>query len=145
MIPTDTVQQTALLWATEGFKDKALRRELMTADYLQHFCGASEPMQGREVVNQFVDSTLHTGFPDIQQVVDDIIVQGDKVALRITYRGTHQGYFLGIPPTQRSIAVSANIILRVANGKVAEEWTESNPLTWMQQLGVMNWMTQLAG
>ncbi|MEO0457522.1 MAG: ester cyclase [Cyanobacteria bacterium P01_A01_bin.114] len=143
--PTETSQQIALRWATEGFKDRALRRELMTPDYIQHFCGASQPMQGREVVNQFVDGTLHTGFPDIQQVVEDAFVQADKVALRITYRGTHQGYFLGIPPTQRCIAVSANMILRIADGKVAEEWTESNPLTWMQQLGAMDWLGQLAG
>jgi hypothetical protein len=134
----------ALRLATEGFKNARLRHELMAPNYILHFCGAPEPMQGRETVNQFVDSTLHQGFPDVQQLVDEAIADGDRVALRITYLGTHKGEFLGIPPTGKSIRVTANMVLRIDGDRVAEEWTESNPLTWMQQLGALQWMQQMA-
>jgi len=51
---------------------------------------------------------------------------------------------MGVPPTHRTISVSANMILRIQDGQVAGEWVESNPLTWMSQLSVTDWMPMLS-
>jgi predicted ester cyclase len=56
---------------------------------------------------------------------------------RITLRGTHQGEFMGIPPTGRQVTFTGIHISRVAGGKIAEEWGQFDALGMMQQLGVI--------
>lgn len=75
-------------------------------------------------------------FPDLNQSIDDTVVEGDKVVVRFTARGTHTGDLMGIPPTNKSIAVGGIAIFRVVNGKVAEVREVFDEMTMMQQLGV---------
>ncbi|MEO1591815.1 MAG: ester cyclase [Cyanobacteria bacterium J06632_22] len=140
---TLTSRAIALRWATEGFRNRQLRNQLMADNYCCHAFGC-ETIAGKDSVNRFVDETLFLGLPDVEQIVEDVIPWDDKVALRLTYRGTHTGPFMGVPPTHRQISVSANMILRIEDGQVTEEWTESNPLTWMAQLGVTQWIPMLS-
>ena len=97
--------------------------------------------------NPFVAPGLHgvkeffagwlAAFPDTVVTVEDAFVAGDKVVGRYTYRATHQGTFLGIPPTGKQITMRSIDIWLVENGMFIEHWDELNTLEVMQQLGVV--------
>jgi steroid delta-isomerase-like uncharacterized protein len=91
---------------------------------------------GIEGARQFTGMLL-TAFPDHQVTVEYMIAEGDKVVARLTVRGTHQGAFLGIPPTGRRWTFTAIDIIRIAGGKIVEHWNNYDALGLMQQLGVV--------
>lgn len=82
-------------------------------------------------------SALLTAFPDSRFIVDDVIAEGDKVAVRHRLQGTHQAELQGIPPTGRQVEVNGIVIFRIENGKVAEAWLNADIMGMMQQLGVV--------
>ncbi len=112
-----------------------LATELIDPNYVDHVPGFP-PVQGIEGLQQLI-SIYRNAFPDMQVTIEDLIAEGDKVAARFTFRGTHTGELMGIPPTGKQVTVSALHILRVANGKIVEEWQNSDDLGMMQQLGVV--------
>jgi predicted ester cyclase len=65
------------------------------------------------------------------------VADSDRVVVRFTLTGTHQGDFLGIPPTQKSFEAGAIAILRIADGRVAELRAQFDQVGMLQQLGVM--------
>lgn len=76
-------------------------------------------------------------FPDLHVVVDHVIAEGDKVAVRWTARGTHTGDGNGLAATGRRVETSGTVLLRFEDGKLAEEWVAGNQLDLMRQLGLM--------
>ena len=78
---------------------------------------------------------LRQAFPDLQVTVEDVIAEGDKVVARNTVTGTHQGEYLGLPPTGRSIAYNEIFIFRFANGRIAETWGVVDVFSQLRQLG----------
>jgi len=76
-------------------------------------------------------------FPDLKFNIDDTIAERDEVVLHWTARGTHQGQFLGMQPTNRKVSVSGTSIYRIENSKIAEAHANWNLATMMQQLGVI--------
>jgi steroid delta-isomerase-like uncharacterized protein len=100
-----------------------------------HNSGAPGPLNV-EGFKQFGGAFL-TAFPGGQLAIDDLIVDGEKVVSRVTYRGTHTGDLMGIPATGKSVTVSAIIIDQFAGGKVVESWRLFDQMAMMQQLGVI--------
>jgi hypothetical protein len=76
-------------------------------------------------------------YPDIQLTVEDVIAEGDKVVARNTVTGTHQGEFMGVGPTGKSVTYNEIFIFRFANGRVVETWGVVDVLSQMKQLGVI--------
>ena len=74
-------------------------------------------------------------FPDMHITIEDLIAQGDKVAMRYTLRGTHQGEFEGIPATWRKVTITGIDIYRFSDGKVVEWWHRPDTLALLAQLG----------
>jgi predicted ester cyclase len=66
-----------------------------------------------------------------------MIAEGNKVVWRYTVRGTHQGEFMGIAPTGKSITLTGILVSRFADDKVVEDWNNYDALGLMQQLGVI--------
>jgi steroid delta-isomerase-like uncharacterized protein len=97
---------------------------------------ASMTIQGLDAYKQFLSMYL-TAFPDAQFTIEDLIAEGDKVVTRQTFRGTHQGELMGIPPTGKQVTVSAIVIVRIVNGKAVEGWQNGDTLGMLQQLGVV--------
>ena len=83
-----------------------------------------------------VFARLHRAFPDLHIAVEDMIAEGDKVVSRNSVTGTHQGEYLGRPPTGKSIVYNEIFIFRFAAGRVAETWGVVDVLSQMRQLGV---------
>jgi steroid delta-isomerase-like uncharacterized protein len=80
---------------------------------------------------------LHRAFPDLRVTVEDLIEEGDKVAGRNTLTGTHQGEYMGLPPTGKSITYNEIIIFRFVNGRIAETWGVVDVFSQMRQLGTI--------
>jgi len=74
-------------------------------------------------------------FPDLTTTIEDLMAEGDKVAVRQTWRGTHTSNFLGIPPTGKQVTFTSIEVYRVSGGKLAEEWVELDMHGLLQQLG----------
>jgi steroid delta-isomerase-like uncharacterized protein len=69
--------------------------------------------------------------------VNELLSAGDRVVARWTGSGTHEGELMGVPPTGASIKVDALSIFRIADGKIAEEWTVWDALGLLQQVGAV--------
>jgi steroid delta-isomerase-like uncharacterized protein len=113
--------------------------ELVAPDYLGHGIGAPE-IKGRESLKQRM-TLIRTAFPDVHITIEDVVATGDKVATRTTFHGTHKGEYLGIAPTGKTVSATGIGIMRIANGKIQENWLAGNLL---QQLGAGPQMTKPA-
>jgi steroid delta-isomerase-like uncharacterized protein len=80
---------------------------------------------------------LRAAFPDLKLTVDDVIAEGDRVAISLTARGTHLGTFQGIAPTGKTVMVSAFEVIRVEDGKLIEHWGGPDTLNLLQQIGAV--------
>ncbi len=108
--------------------------ELAAPDIVVSYPFPPEPIRGAEAFKGFLRQFVEA-LPDVTVVVDDMIAEGDKVAVRWTFRGTHDGPLLGLPATGRRVQVSGFAFYRIIGGKVVEETGIGNTLGLMQQLG----------
>jgi len=116
--------------------DMRLAEEVLAADYVEHpsFPGTPSGLAG---FRQFV-AMVATAFPDLHVTVEDVIAEGDKVAARVTVSGTHRGVLLGtIQPTGTHATWTGIDLIRIADGKIVERWSQRDLLGLMQQLGVI--------
>ena len=74
---------------------------------------------------------------DWHMTIDEMMAEGDRVMVRWTFYGTHQGELSGLPPTHKQVSYSGINIFRIAEGKIAEIWDISDRLWMWQQLGVL--------
>jgi steroid delta-isomerase-like uncharacterized protein len=74
-------------------------------------------------------------FANIQSVIEDMVAEEDRVAVRWTWRGTHKGEYMGVAPTGKQVTITGISILRIVGGKIVEEWGEMDNLGMLQQLG----------
>ena len=84
-----------------------------------------------------VFARLHRVFPDLHITVEDLIAEGDKVVGRNSVTGTHQGDYMGVPPTGKSVAYDEIFIFRFSNGRIAETWGVVDVFSQMKQLGAI--------
>ena len=114
----------------EGDIDTCLAR--LSPDFVMNLAGVP-PMRGPDVWRRGVE-VIKRGFPDLHARIEDILAAGDQVAVRLTFRGTHQGEFLGIPATSRTVEYVSHEFYRIVGGLVAEEWICSDMATLHGQL-----------
>jgi predicted ester cyclase len=84
-----------------------------------------------------VFARLLRAFPDLHITVEDLIAAGDKVVSRNTVTGIHQGEYMGVPPTGKSITYNEIYIVRFVGGRLAEAWGVVDVFSQMKQLGVI--------
>jgi steroid delta-isomerase-like uncharacterized protein len=109
--------------------------EVFSADFVDNAAPPGLPA-GPEGFKQLV-TMYRTAFPDVQINIEDIVAEGDRVALRWTAKGTHLGELMGIPATGKPVTVTGIDIDRIAGGKIAEHWGAFDQLGMMQQIGVV--------
>ncbi len=106
--------------------------KVIDENYINHsFPDARGPEGFRQVIGMFF-----AAFPDMHVDVADMIAEGDKVASRGTWRGTHKGEFMGIPATGKPIEIGYSDVWRFEHGKAVENWVQMDMLGMLQQLGV---------
>lgn len=120
------------VWSTG---DVSRRDAFLARDYRGHIVGAAEPID-RDGWTGFLTG-FRRAFPDATFTVEDMVAEGDRVAVRLTMRGTHLGELNGLPPTGRRVTVTGISIERVANGRIVEGWNQNDALGLLQQLGAL--------
>ena len=137
---TEATKELVRKWVDEvlnrrDVSEQSPAYQLVASDFVGHFPG-QPPIEGLEAYRQF-GSLYFSAFPDLQITPEDLIAEGDKVTMRYGWRGTHKGELMGIPPTGKQVTTWGISILRVANGKIAEQWDSFDNLGMLQQLGVI--------
>lgn len=112
-----------------------LAAELFSPDLIQHHPDQPYETRGPDGIRERI-AAWRTAFPDLSTSIEDLVAEGDRVALRSIARGTNTGEFMGTPPTGKQIAVEWESIYRFEGGKVAEMWDAWNVLAVMEQLGL---------
>ena len=107
-------------------------RELVAPDYRDNLPDRAVPATFDELLE--VIKAWHQGFPDLSHSLDEVFSKDDKVVVRGSTRGTHKGEFMGIAPTGRSLELTFICIFRIADGRLAERWTQFDFYSWMEQL-----------
>ena len=119
--------------------------DLVAEDYQDHspppFPGLAPGREGlKQVFRLFWDAA-----PGGTHGIEDQIAEGDKVVTRLTARGVHEGDLPGIPATGRPVTMTATVIHRIENGKLAEKWSDKDLLGFLQQLGVLPTLGETSG
>lgn len=100
-------------------------------DFVGYFPGGV--LRGHDGIRKLVLSH-RIAFPDWTETIEDVIVEGDRVAIRFTSTGTNLGPNAGKPPTNRRVEISELAIYRLADGKIAEQWVQPDTLSLQHQL-----------
>jgi len=106
---------------------------VVAPDFVIHYAEMPEPLRGRDTWAAGFE-LMKRAFPDLEAQLDDLVAADDKVAVRLTLRGTHQGEFQGIPATGRTIGYVSHEFYRVRDGLIAEEWICSDMASLFRQL-----------
>ena len=110
--------------------------ELLTDDFVEHEQMEPGAGSGPEAVKQMM-AGMRAAFPDLQVTVDSLIAEDDILAARTTWRGTHQGEFMGVPASGKSVEFGAIDFVRYRDGKVSEHWGQTDAMGLMMQIGAM--------
>src|ERR671917_1820940 len=94
--------------------------EIYARNYVGHDPSNPEDIRGLEAAKQAA-ADYRDAFPDLQVTIEDLIAEGDRVAARVRFRGTHQGELEGIAPTGRRGGAPGIFINRIEGGKIAED------------------------
>ena len=110
--------------------------DLLTADFVAHH-PALPGGQGRAADMAELLGGFRRAFPDLQYVVVDRLVDGDRVVCRWLATGTHRGRFWGVEPAETGVRVEGMDAFRVSNGRLAEAWVQSDMLGLLIQIGAV--------
>ena len=112
---------------------EAVRKQL-AADFRDHEMPPGTP-PGPESALQY-RAMLHKAFPDLRVEIEDIVAEGDRVAVRARWTGTHRGPLpiMPIPATNRAFVLTGMVFWRICNGKIVERWATLDRLGMQQQL-----------
>jgi steroid delta-isomerase-like uncharacterized protein len=107
--------------------------ELMAPEIVDHNPIPNQA-PGRDGFKQWMAAS-RTAFPDMHGTVEDVIAEGDRVAARTTWHGTHRGEFVGVGATGRRVSFSAFHLVRFSQDRAVEWWGTADLLKVLQQLG----------
>jgi predicted ester cyclase len=108
--------------------------DLVAPDYFDH----TRQLRGLENLKQQM-KLGRLAFSDYKETIEDMIAEGDKVWVFLTYTATHTGDFHGLAPTGKKLVAPCVDIHRIVDGKVLEYWNVTNTLDWFIQLGVIEY------
>jgi steroid delta-isomerase-like uncharacterized protein len=112
--------------------DAALAEEFLSPDVVLHFAGQQQ--RGRDTYLAVVAANADT-FEDLVWTVEEMVADGDIVAVRYTMTGTHRGVFAGVSPTGKAVVAQSMAFYRLADGQIVEERAQLDMLGILQQLG----------
>jgi steroid delta-isomerase-like uncharacterized protein len=117
--------------------------ELFTTDYVEHQdLDTDRPgLAGAKAWFQAIEAA----FPNRIVVLEDLIVEADQVVARWSLRATHTRALMGIPPTGRTVEMSATTVFRLANRRIVEGWHVADSEALIQQLNVQSGAESEAG
>lgn len=123
----------------EGFNTHNLDLwdDVCTLDFINHDPGLPTPDADLPTIKQTISGMLFAAFPDMVSSEEDVIAEGNKVIVRRTLRGTHQGALMGVPPTGKAVEVGGVWLAHFEGGKIREQWVYFDALGLLQQVGAL--------
>jgi predicted ester cyclase len=113
----------------------AFMDEYFATNVVSHMADGTE-IRGLKNTKEY-NNAYYDAFPDMHWTLEDVVVEGDKTAVRYKVTSTHKGAFMGIPPTNKKVTVWQIDIHHIVGGKLVEAWSIMDSLGAMQQLGVI--------
>ena len=111
--------------------------ELLAADGLAYGLGErGQALRGPEPFKGFY-RVFRGAFPDLHLTIDDMLAEGDKVLVRFSGTGTHQGDHLGVPATRRPVTFTGMTLVRCQDGKLVEGWNNFDLYGLLTQVGAV--------
>jgi len=120
----------------EGTGNRSEDSKILAEDFVAHTPFNRNPVRGRLKFDAQL-SIFRSAFTDFQCEIDEVVNDGNHVAVRWTWRGTHTGTLLGIAPTHRKVEFSETHLLRISGGRIVEDHVSANLLDLLHQLGAM--------
>lgn len=138
MPPTDEANKDVVhrlhseIWS-EGNLD--LVDEIVAEDYVEHNPNVPHEARGPADYKESV-GMFRSAFPDLTLTEEDTIAEDDKVVTRFTFRGAHEGEFMGLESTGTTVESEGIVINRIEDGQLVESWPLADMMGLMDQLGV---------
>jgi steroid delta-isomerase-like uncharacterized protein len=134
-MPADPKALTKRFFEGVSAGDLSVIDEFVADDFVEHeeFPGISQDKAG---VTQFF-SMFRAAFPDFRMEPHEMVAEGDLLCVRSTTTGTHEGEFMGVPPTGKRIAVEGFDMIRLRDDQVTDHWGLLDAMALMQQLGAI--------
>ena len=108
--------------------------DIIAPNYMNHSMPMPQPgPEGMAAILKMFED----GFPDMKITLDTVIAEGETVATRGYWTGTHRGAFMGIPATGKKVNIGFMDFWKFENGKATENWVQMDNMAIMQQLGVI--------
>ena len=128
-------KELAKRWLLEFWNgDMSLAHELHAPNYFRH--DSPFPIENPDAYVQWIQ-TLSAGVPDMTFTLQDMVAEGDRVVIRWTVTGTHQGELWGVPATGKTINSRGTDWLVFKEGKIIESWGFFDALGILQQIGAV--------
>jgi steroid delta-isomerase-like uncharacterized protein len=119
-------------------RDMSTVKDLITTNYIRHDLASTfGERRGQGDTVDFFQSVIN-GIPDMRMNIQDIFATENRVALRYTLTGTHQGEYRGIPATGKKLEINAIHLYRFEGDKIAEQWALPDVAGMYRQMGVLN-------
>jgi steroid delta-isomerase-like uncharacterized protein len=131
---TEDNKRLAARWMSELWSEGDISKAgvLYNPDYVRH-----DPLgqvNDLDQLKEFV-AMFHTGAPDLEFTVEDMVAERDEVLVRWTARGTHRGTILGMAATGNHVTVAGMDLLRFKSGRIVESWPCYDLIGLLMQLG----------
>ena len=110
--------------------------QLLSPDYRRRSSSADEGLSREEFKASIV--TTRSAFPDLVTTIDEIMAEDDRVALRWHSLGKHDGSFLGVPATHRTVEVHGSTFARFEDDVIVEEFVTWDPRAMLSALGIIS-------
>jgi steroid delta-isomerase-like uncharacterized protein len=112
--------------------DVSIARQFVTGDHVAHFAGIPQTLDLQAWLQ--IGQGYFDAFPDFHLEVQDMVAEGDRVAVRWTWTGTHQGDFMGAPATRKHVDGAGMGLYRISGTLIAEQWVTEDMTALMRQL-----------
>ena len=108
--------------------------ELVSPDFMMHSVPDAKP--GSQPLKDAM-ARVKQGLSQVSMRIEDLVVEGDKVAVRLTAHACQSGEFMGMPPSNREYTVAEMHLFTVRDGRIQEHWAVVDFLSIMKQLGAL--------
>ena len=136
--PVDEANVRAVRRFWEGFNahDLNVWDEVCAPTFVNHDSGLPTPDADLPTIKQTINALL-TAFPNLHTTEDELVVEGNRIAVRQTMRGTHRDAFMGIAPTGKAESFSGVWLAHLEGGKLVEQWVFFDALGLLRQIGAI--------
>lgn len=117
--------------------------ELLAEDFVQHGSMPGSELTGQDALQENLEM-YHGAFSDLEATEELQFGDGEYVCAQYTYRGTHDGEFMGIPATDEFVEIQGTIITRIEDDRIAERWVSADLHGLLQQIGSVPSIDEIA-